>query len=70
MVKKKRTRGADAAGEHEVAMSPEPRELLLKQREAFIQKFGRKPGLTEAVFFDPSAGEPQTRRSPRAHSRR
>ena len=29
MVKKKRTRGADAAGEHEVAMSPELREVLV-----------------------------------------
>ena len=29
-------------------MSPELREVLLKQREAFIQKFGRKPGPTES----------------------
>ncbi len=28
-LKKKRTRGADAAGEHEVAMSPELREVLV-----------------------------------------
>ncbi len=40
-------------------MSPEVRELLLKQREAFIQKFGREPGLTEPVFFDPNADDPQ-----------
>ncbi len=40
-------------------MSPELREVLLKQREAFIQRFGRKPRLTEAVFFDPNADEPQ-----------
>ena len=35
-------------------MSPKLRELLLKQREAFVQKFGREPGLTEPVFFDPA----------------
>ena len=40
-------------------MSPELREVLLKQREAFIQKFGRKPGPTESVFFDPNADDPQ-----------
>ncbi len=40
-------------------MSPELREVLLKQREAFIRRFGREPGLTEAVFFDPNADEPQ-----------
>ena len=38
-------------------MSSELREVLLKQREAFIQKFGRAPGLTEPVFFDPNDGE-------------
>ncbi len=40
-------------------MSPELREVLLKQREAFIQRFGREPRLTEPVFFDPNADEPQ-----------
>ena len=40
-------------------MSPELREVLLKQREAFVQKFGREPGLTEPVFFDPTADDPQ-----------
>ncbi len=42
-----------------LTMSPELRELLLKQRERFIQKFGRAPGLTEPVFFDPHADDPQ-----------
>ena len=40
-------------------MSPELRELLIKQREAFVQKFGREPGLTEPVFFDAEADDPQ-----------
>ena len=40
-------------------MNPKLWDVLLKQREAFVQKFGREPGLTEPVFFDPSADEPQ-----------
>ncbi len=46
-------------GTYKVTMSPKLREVLLKQREAFIQKFGRAPGLTEPVFFDPNADDPQ-----------
>ena len=59
MVTKKRKPRSQAAGKHKVTMSPELRELLLQQREAFIQKFGREPGLTEPVFFDPTADDPQ-----------
>ena len=40
-------------------MSPKLWDVLLKQREAFVKKFGREPGLTEPVFFDPSADDPQ-----------
>ena len=40
-------------------MSPELRELLIKQRQAFVQKFGREPGLTEPVFFDSNSDNPQ-----------
>ena len=40
-------------------MSLELREALIKQREAFIKKFGRPPRLTEAVFFDPHADDSQ-----------
>ena len=58
-MKKKRKPRSQAAGKHEVTMSPELREVLLKQREAFVQKFGREPGLTEPVFFDPTADDPQ-----------
>ena len=57
MVKKKRK--PQTAGKREVTMSPELRELLIKQREAFVQKFGREPGLTEPVFFDPKSDNPQ-----------
>ena len=58
MTKKRKAR-SDAIGKREVTMSPELREVLLKQREAFIQRFGREPRLTESVFFDPNADEPQ-----------
>ena len=40
-------------------MSPELREVLLKQREASVQKFSREPRLTEPVLFDPNADDPQ-----------
>ena len=59
MVKKKQKPRSQAVGKQEVTMSPELREVLLKQREAFVQKFGREPGLTEPVFFDPTADNPQ-----------
>ena len=59
MVKKKRKSRSEAVGTHKVTMSPKLREVLLKQREAFIQKCGRPPGLTEPVFFDPHADDPQ-----------
>ncbi len=59
MVKKKRKSRSEAVGTYKVTMSPKLREVLLKQREAFIQKFGRAPGLTEPVFFDPHADDPQ-----------
>ncbi len=51
MVKKKRKPRSKAGGKHGVTMSPRLREVLIKQREAFVQKFGREPGLTEPVFF-------------------
>ena len=57
MVKKKRK--LQPTGKREVTMSPELREVLIKQREAFVQKFGREPGLTEPVLFDPTADNPQ-----------
>ncbi len=59
MVKKKQKPKSQADGKHEVTMSPELRAVLLKQREAFVQKFGREPGLTESVFFDPTTDDPQ-----------
>ena len=37
---------------------PELAEILRRQRERFIEKFGREPGPKDPVFFDPSANEP------------
>jgi hypothetical protein len=39
-------------------MTPDVRDALLKQREAFKAKFGRDPGPNDPVFFDPSKDEP------------
>jgi hypothetical protein len=40
-------------------MSQDVREALLRQMESFREKFGRDPGPTDPVFFDPNADEPQ-----------
>jgi len=39
-------------------MTPEVRDALLKQREAFRAKFGRDPGPGDPVFFDPDTDTP------------
>ena len=49
--KEKRMPRSEAVGKRGVTMSPRLRAVLLKQREAFVKKFGREPGLTEPVFF-------------------
>jgi hypothetical protein len=41
-----------------VRMTPEVQDALLQQREAFRVKFGRDPGPSDPVFFDPDAPEP------------
>src|SRR5262245_39782145 len=41
-----------------VSMTPEMRDALLRQREAFKAKFGRDPGPNDPVFFDPSKDTP------------
>ena len=43
----------------EVPLTPDAHEALLRQREAFIEKFGREPGPDDPVFFDPDADTPQ-----------
>jgi hypothetical protein len=39
-------------------MTPRVHEALLEQRKAFIEKFGREPGPTDPVFFDPDKDVP------------
>jgi hypothetical protein len=41
-----------------VPMTPRVYEALLKQRRAFIDKFGREPGPDDPVFFDPDKDVP------------
>lgn len=41
-----------------VRMSAEERDILLRQREAFIAKFGREPGEGDPDFFDPTKDVP------------
>jgi hypothetical protein len=42
-----------------IRMHPEVHNALLKQRAAFVEKFGREPGPNDPVFFDPDADTPQ-----------
>jgi len=46
-------------GSRTVTMTPKLEEILKEQRKAFIQKFGRKPGPDDPLFFDPDADTPQ-----------
>jgi hypothetical protein len=41
-----------------MSMTPDVRDALLRQSEAFKAKFGREPGPNDPVFFDPSKDAP------------
>ncbi|MPZ93112.1 MAG: hypothetical protein GEU68_16115 [Actinobacteria bacterium] len=43
---------------NQVELDPEVVKALERQRQAFRAKFGRDPGPTDPVFFDPNADEP------------
>ena len=45
-----------------VPLNDEAMDILIKQRESFIEKFGREPGPDDPIFFDASseAGKPQS----------
>ena len=49
----KRTRSRKAR------LDPELVDLLKQQEQRFIEKFGRPPGPTDPIFFDPHANTPQ-----------
>jgi len=40
-------------------MSGEVYQAMQDQRQRFVEKFGREPGPTDPVFFDPDADTPQ-----------
>jgi hypothetical protein len=42
-----------------IPLSPEAREVIEHQLAAFRRKFGREPGLTDPIFFDPDSDEPR-----------
>ena len=58
MGKKNRREGRRNRGDRVVSMSPEVADALARQRQRFIEKFGREPGPEDPVFFDPNAGRP------------
>ncbi len=43
----------------QVALSPAAVGLLKQLHQAFVEKFGREPGPTDPVLFDPDADEPR-----------
>jgi hypothetical protein len=55
---KSRRRKRPKKGLGKVRMTADERQLLLRQREAFIAKFGREPGEEDPVFFDPTKDVP------------
>jgi hypothetical protein len=45
-------------GKRYIEISPELAQELQENREHFIEKFGREPGLGDPVFFDPDSPVP------------
>ena len=41
-----------------VQLPPEMQRALLEQRAAFVAKFGREPGPSDPLFFDPDKDVP------------
>ena len=58
MVKIKRRTKRTATG-RTVPLSPEAREIIQEQLEAFKAKFGREPVGDDPIFFDPDESEPK-----------
>lgn len=42
-----------------VKLNDQAMDILKRQREAFVAKFGREPGPSDPVFFEPDADVPQ-----------
>ena len=45
-------RGPDGELAHELPIGPEVGEILQRQREKFIARYGREPGPDDPIFFD------------------
>ena len=58
-IRRRHSRARHHKTSREVPLTPETRDALGEQRQAFIEKFGREPGPDEPVFFDPDADTPQ-----------
>ena len=43
---------------YRLEMTPSSAEALVRQKALFVVQFGREPGPTDPVFFDPSKSEP------------
>jgi hypothetical protein len=52
-------RAAEAGAAYELDLSSEATEVFEQQMEAFVEKFGREPGPTDPIFFDPESDTPQ-----------
>lgn len=48
----------DADGKVRTPMSPAAQEAMKERFEAFVAKFGREPGPTDPIFFDPAKDVP------------
>lgn len=61
MAKKRKKRqqkgGGPSRPSNQVELDPEVAKALGRQRQAFRAKFGRDPGPSDPVFFDPNADE-------------
>jgi len=58
LVRSRRRKTGKISQTRVVSMTSEMRDALLKQREAFIAKFGREPGPNDPVIFDPNKDTP------------
>ena len=54
-----RARGHRHRRHRSVPLTPDVVSALERQREAFRRKFGREPGPSDPLFFDPDIDTPQ-----------
>jgi hypothetical protein len=59
LIPKPSLQAAEAGASYALNMSPEAKELIERQEEAFRLKFGREMSPGDPIFFDPEADTPQ-----------